>query len=67
MRWRSEDREHENCPHCGRNACSWHGPGRFCAYVYADQPGQVRRVPGVTTLAEYHARRFPTPPAGKVA
>lgn len=40
MRWH-EDASHEPCPHCGRNACSWHLPGRICRYAYADQPGQV--------------------------
>lgn len=66
MRWH-EDAEHEPCPHCGRDACSWHLPGRLCRYAYADQPGQVKRVRGVTSLREYHARQSPTPPAGKVA
>jgi hypothetical protein len=38
-----EEREHEACPHCGRNACSWHMPGRFCVYAYEDLPGQVKK------------------------
>jgi hypothetical protein len=65
MRWR-EEREHEPCPHCGRNSCGWHRPGRVCSYAYADQPGEVKPVRGVTTLREYHAAKQ-TPPAGKVA
>lgn len=59
MHWR-EDREHEPCPHCGRNACSWHRPGRVCSYRYADQPGQVKPRPYVVTLAQGRVM-----PAGK--
>jgi hypothetical protein len=40
---RNFEREHENCPHCGRNSCSWHMPGRFCWYAYEDLPGEVKR------------------------
>lgn len=45
---RTLEREHEACPHCGRNACSWHMPGRFCWYAYEDLPGQVQRKPPTT-------------------
>lgn len=51
MRWRDE-RDHEPCPHCGRNACSWHRPGRVCVYRYTDQPGEVPRYVGVVTLRQ---------------
>jgi hypothetical protein len=44
MRFR-EEREHEDCPHCGRSSCSWHMPGRFCWYAYEDLPGQVKKRP----------------------
>ena len=43
-RWESE-REHEPCPHCGRNTCSWHMPGRRCVYAYEDLPGEVKTRP----------------------
>ena len=51
MRWQ-EEREHECCPHCGRNSCGWHRPGRYCEYRYADQPGQVKPRAYVVTLAQ---------------
>jgi hypothetical protein len=51
MRFRDEV-EHEPCPHCGHNACSWHLPGRICHYAYVDQPGEVRPRPYVVTLAQ---------------
>jgi hypothetical protein len=51
MRWR-QDIEHEPCPHCGRNACSWHLHGRICRYAHADQPGEVTPRPYVVTLAQ---------------
>lgn len=50
MRWRDADQMSEPCPHCGRNACGWHLPGRVCRYRYADQPGEVRPRPYVVTL-----------------
>jgi hypothetical protein len=58
MRWRDE-REHEPCPHCGRNACSWHMPGRFCVYAYEDLPGDVKRKPvkSVLTMRESEKRK----------
>lgn len=53
MRWRDDpDRTSEPCPHCGRNACGWHLPGRVCRYAYADQPGEVTPRPYVVTLAQ---------------
>jgi hypothetical protein len=40
-----EEREHECCPHCGRNSCSWHMPGRFCVYACEDLPGNLKKRP----------------------
>lgn len=60
-----EEREHEPCPHCGRNACSWHLPGRFCRYAYEDLPGQ-RPATTVTTHEELR-RKFPVAPDREVA
>jgi hypothetical protein len=51
MRFR-EEREHEPCPHCGRNACSWHRPGRVCGYRYEDLPGEVKPRAFIVTLAQ---------------
>jgi hypothetical protein len=50
MRFRDEV-EHEPCPHCGRNACTWHGPGRRCGYAYEDLPGAVKPRAFIVTLA----------------
>lgn len=56
---RDYEREHEPCPHCGRNACSWHRPGRICPYMYADWPGDARKKPikSVRTLREYEQQK----------
>lgn len=58
---RNYEREHEPCPHCGCNACSWHMPGRICRYAYEDLPGGVRRKPlkSVLTLREYQDNKSP--------
>ena len=47
-RSREDGAEHEPCPHCGKNACTWHLPGRRCDYAYLDQPGEVRPQPQIT-------------------
>lgn len=55
MRRFEREIDHDSCPHCGRNACSWHMPGRVCVYAYEDLPGEVKRKPvkSVMTLREY--------------